>query len=243
MRVFDTLKEAALEIKRDLAKSPAVGVSRVQQFSGDWTTHEAMLYSYTVKNMESLETHLRDGVGLGFYKVGELDHLRKWYSQEMVARTEWRPGYISEKWHPSLMNVLEGNEPSYSYTDRLDGMVKVLANSLRTSEDSRRAFWPMFNQEDARRASRNTRIPCTIGYQAMIRKVEGDPFLHLVYLERSCDFDRFWYSDIWLARFLQVEILHLLNILRGFDGLEGVQLGYTGHVITSLHSFIDEEVY
>jgi len=241
MRVFDTLEEAALEIKRDLAKSPLVESSRVQQFTVEAQAREALGYDYTIRRfpMDRAE-FIREAVQLGFWKPEEVPAFDEWLRIEQAARLSWQPGALTESLHPALIKTIEGSEPSYTYTDRLAGAVEALVASFKQSPDTRRAFWPIFNREDAVRASRETRVPCSLGYSLIIRVVNGERFLHLTYLERSCDFDRFWLSDLWLARKFQE---HILFELRKDVNFRDLKLGHLSHFVISLHTFLDAEVY
>ena len=99
--------------------------------------------------------------------------------------------------------------------------------ALKKNPDSRRVYWPIFRTKDSLRAGAPSRIPCSLGYQAMIRKVGGTDHLILTYLQRSADFDRFWLSDIWLARKFQLNLAEALQI----------QGGALIHFIISFHSF------
>jgi len=238
MRVFTTLREAALEIRRDLAKSPEVVSKRVQHMAQDAIAHEAMNYAYTILQMPtSRDEFIRLGVELGFYDAKHVVDITRWLVEEEQFRISWSPGAVTERKHPALQQVLEGNEPSYAYTDRLRGAVDTLADLLSDTPDTRRGFWPIFNVEDAVRSSRMTRIPCSLGYQLMIRDVNRVPHLHLTYVQRSCDFQHFWYSDIWFAYRFQRAVFSRI------DSPKTLKLGSVSHVILSLHTFINDEVY
>jgi thymidylate synthase len=107
--------------------------------------------------------------------------------------------------------------------------------ALRKNRDSRRVFWPIFRPEDAIRAGAPTRIPCSLGYQFVLRELAGDERLLLFYLSRSVDFDTFWLSDLWLAHKMQVHVAGELS----------TNVGYLSHFIISFHSFAvnDQEIY
>jgi thymidylate synthase len=230
MRVFQNMTEAYLEIKRDLAKSPSFVQTRVQHLQKQANVREAMNYAYTV--MEGITAVQRS-------------NLKTWIPRELEARLYWQPGLITEADHPALKQLLEGQEPSYAYTDRLRGAVDMFVDTLSTNTDSRRAYWPIFQPEDAVRAVRLTRIPCSLGYQMVLRSVGGreDLFLHMTYIMRSCDFGTFWWSDVWLARQFQQHVLSEIAYRAGLSSEHGPRLGYFSHIILSLHSFIDGEIY
>ena len=246
MRLFTNLDEAASEIKRDIAKSPIVKSSRVQNILQESQVYEALDYSYSVIEMPRTKTEIFDlGIKQQFWKEEDRGMLVPWLDGERAVRLNWQPGTILEKLHPHLKHLVApigswGKEPEYTYTDRLRDSIPATATVLINDPSSRRAYWPLFHVEDAVRATRVVRIPCSTSYHPLIREVNGQPYLHLTYTERSCDFNKFWLTDIWLARQWQLELLYHL---KGVPHLKGIQCGNTTHFITSFHAFIDDEVY
>lgn len=77
----------------------------------------------------------------------------------------------------------------YKYGD-LDDVVNLLVKDPET----RQAYLPIWFPEDTGTVH-GERVPCTIGYQFIIR----DGFFHIVYHIRSCDFIRHFRDDIYLA--------------------------------------------
>jgi len=83
----------------------------------------------------------------------------------------------------------------------LDDMIELLYREPYT----RQAYLPIFFPEDTG-ATHGGRIPCTLGYQFMLRGRE----LHMWYFIRSCDFIRHFRDDIYLAARLQLWVLQEL---------------------------------
>lgn len=245
MRVYTTLEEAASEIKRDIFKSPMTISHSVQNIGVTQQAHEALDYSYSVIDMPAQPSELIDlGIKLGFYQPEQKTQMFNWLLDEMVARIKWKPGRVTEYEHPHLRKLINNaGELDYTYTDRLAFGIRQMAEILATDYSSRRAFWPIFQPEDVKQATRKVRIPCSLGYQALIRHVSDQPYLHLTYYERSCDFNRFWLSDIWLARQWQRALQEEILRLGSWSGVSGLRVGNTSHHIGSFHAFIDEEVY
>lgn len=248
MRYFTSLEEAGEEIKRDVYKGTPVTSSRVQQFEGiDLNGHERVAYEYGIlKDFPIGETDLvalGQKLGLPLYLEHPLD-METWLREERwnrLWRKEWWYFPPPEKQHPALRNTLEGEYPAYTYGERLEGALEALVATLARNPDSRRAYWPVFRPEDAIRAMRPTRIPCTLGYQVMIRVVGDKMKLLMIYYQRSSDFDTFWLSDIWLARQFQEAICDRLNRIAP---LEELTCGMLMHFIASFHSFNNrEEIY
>lgn len=242
MRTFESLAEAASELKRDLSKAPLQHSSSVQGMPTNAEAQELLGYTYTIQG--GIPAHSEDIATLALdYKLvdkKEIVEWERWLQMEAQARTYWNPGVITENSHPKLKKII-GPDVDYSYSDRLSGSGPFWQNLFEGNEDTRRGYWPFYQREDALRSTRNTRIPCTIGYQAYIRKSGNKRFLHLVYLQRSCDFQNFWISDVWLARVLQHNIV---DSIRDIMGLPEVEIGQFTHFIISLHAFLKEdEIY
>lgn len=82
----------------------------------------------------------------------------------------------------------------YNYGDLGD----VVAQ-LRSSPLTRQAYLPVWFPEDTGAVS-GQRVPCTLGYHFLLR----NEMLHCTYLIRSCDFQRHFSDDVYMAaRLLQ----------------------------------------
>lgn len=241
MRVFETLADAADELRRDVYKGAPLTSTRVQQRTGiELPGRERLAYTYSILGgwPNGAADLVALGANLGFKPYVEHPaEMLQWLCAERTNRLYLFPphDHKPELLHPALKTTLEGNWPSYTYPERLIGADETMIQALREQPDSRRAFWPIFRPEDAGRMGAPTRIPCSLGYQAMLRQVGGSTRLILFYLQRSADFDNFWLSDIWLARQFQEHLAHDLDVAPG-------QLV---HMVISLHSFEVEgsEVY
>lgn len=252
MRLYDTLPEALSEIHRDLAKSPQVTSSRVQaSLTKGGVAREAMNYGYTLAPgaVPFTAWELVD-IGASFFSFWK-EHkftLERWLQREEIERAR---GYINDAreadiGNPALCDLREGNAFSYTYTERLVGAAASIVATLNGFPDTRRAYWPIFHSQDAHRAVKLTRIPCSLGYQFLIREVPGlGPHLHLTYLQRSCDFEQFFLSDIYFAVRFQSRVFSQLRIAHERETGEKslLKMGAFSHFILSLHSFIEGEVY
>lgn len=245
MRIYPDMESAILEIRRDLHKGSKVQSTRVQQWTEikDFAGVERTNYSYGIQ--EGIPYTARDLVELGakmdmpFYQQNG-EALIAWLNQEAVqriygARVEEMPNEVH---HPALEKTIEGSFPSYTYPEILNGAFGAMHDALKVSPDSRRAYWPMYQPHHALRAPHPTRVPCSLGYHAMIRRVPGKEKNQLIftYLQRSADFDKFFLTDIWLARQFQIALA------RQFENTEP---GIFAHYVISLHSFnfLGYEVY
>lgn len=256
MRTFEDLDSAIREIRRDLSKAPEFTSTRVQGDAIDLKVREQTNYAFTileggmpsswVELMAVAEHHFPFYANLS---EQERDDLMIWANTEANQRLSdhFRDRRITETLHPMLQHVaMEGNHPSYTYAERTRGMVSTMVATLAATPDSRRAFWPIFQPVDSFRAPAMTRIPCTLGYQAIIREVvgpHGDPEqqVHLTNLMRSCDFGIYWVSDLWFSYRLQAAIWSDLHETGLFSNL---MVGNLSQFILSFHTFDrGEEIY
>ncbi len=250
MKVYETMGEAASEIKRDISKSPAEASASVQGIEAEHTVQEAMFYSYTLKDIPLLPSELvkiaKDENLLP--QVDEVERWMDWLEIERRARLHWRPGALTELAHPELSKLVEPEgESDYTYADRLAFALPILAGILQKNPTTRRAYWSIWDKEDYYSVPRDKRVPCSLGYQFLIRDIGGTLHLHMVYLQRSCDYQRYWLSDVWLAREFQRVLLDRINTSSSLESPKDfspkIKLGYFTHFITSLHMFVDEEIY
>ena len=258
MRDFRDLREAGLEIRRDLYKGPEVVSSRVQQFMDleGLDGHERFGYSYSIHqdgfpgNVHQL---LKLGEELNFSDYQEEEgrkQMFEWLVKESIERTTNRPltgpRGMTEKDHPHLISTLEGQWPSYRYSERLRGSIDILAIQLLRAPDTRRAYWPIFWQNDVYRAHAPTRVPCSLGYQFLIRRVNNDNVLLMLYYQRSADFEHFWLSDVWFAQQFQLALRsRIIKQADGLSTLNSLKMGAFIHFVASFHLFGDklEEIY
>lgn len=240
MRFYATLPEALSEISRDVSKSPKLTSTRVQQRVGEELVgRESLNYSYAIEAggiPNTVHELIELGQGMNFkHFVESPEAMHLWLTNELEIRRFGVLNQLNEVNHPALAKTLEGNWSAYTYGERLHGALNAMAAALRASPDSRRAYWPIFRPEDSLRAGAPTRIPCSLGYQALIRPTLEEDQLILIYSQRSADFDTFFLTDIFLASRFQAALGQTL----------GVHLGQFMHNITSLHSFEVEgtEIY
>jgi len=246
MRLFTTFDEAASEIRRDLAKSPQVKANQVQGHQTQPVSiHEALNYSFTVKMLgiplDAREFVQDAAIHFRWMKDPEVMEqliawmeMQKWERIRFTAR-DWKDP--SDLNHPLLGKVAKESGLSYIYGERMIGMIDAMGNALFGDITSRRAFWPIFQPGDAIRAGSPIRIPCTIGYHATIRTTPGTgPQLHWTTLMRSCDFESFWATDLWMGRALAQQLLDSYLKLDSTLGMLSMQ-------ILSFHSYETEEIY
>ena len=256
MRTFTTLLDAIHEIRRDVYKGIPVVSSRVQQRDNlELPGRELQNYVYMIKRgipdsradfLDFADTFLEDTVDSEYARWLQLETL----SRDYPLLWSGRKREPAESAHYALKSTIEGNHPSYTYSERLRQAVDTLSSILDQSPDSRRAYWPIFHPLDSIRALSPTRVPCSIGYHLLLRKVGEKTYLNMTYISRSVDFDTFWLTDLYLAHRFRNRVLMTLKGLR-FRSEEvrpippAYEAGTLVHHIISFHSFKIEgsEIY
>lgn len=140
-----------------------------------------------------------------------------------------------ERFWPKHAGDIDRRNPGFHMGIRyrlgdLDDVVTMLYNDPQT----RQAYLPIFFPEDTG-AVHGGRIPCTLGYQLLLRNNQ----LHMWYFIRSCDFVRHFRDDIYLACRLQLWVLEQLVEKELHGDLPqlwvDVDPGYLHMLICSLH--------
>ena len=122
-------------------------------------------------------------------QAGEGQQFTHTYSERFWPKRAHEPSEFTDR-----HNLLTMKGIRYDYGD-LNDLVNLLVKEPRT----RQAYLPIFFPEDTG-AVHGGRIPCTLGYQFMLRT---DPMgydrLHCWYHIRSCDYVRHFRDDLYLA--------------------------------------------
>ena len=144
--------------------------------------------------------------------------------EDRVSREVRNPGNawkeLPEVWIP--MKESDGLY-SYTYNERILFQLNSILHELKENPPSREAYLSIWNSTvDPLRLSRR-RVPCSLGYQFLIREDK----LLITYLQRSCNFNKHFQGDVYLARKFQEWMANKL----------GITSGSFSHWIGSLHIF------
>ena len=126
MRNFADVREAGLEIRRDLFKGPKVASSRVQQFTEiqGLEAHERFGYSYSI-NADGFPPSVEELLDLGmrldfpdYQSTVDRTRMGRWLRVERSDRLIDKPlagsnELMTEELHPRLISTVEGKWPSY----------------------------------------------------------------------------------------------------------------------------------
>lgn len=151
-------------------------------------------------------------------------------SEDFQEDKKYSHTYPERLW-PKRANLEESNTESNSGVRYKVGDLDDVISLLNRDPHTRQAFIPIWFPEDTGGDRFNQRVPCTLGYDLIMR----DGFLHMNYYMRSCDAIRHLRDDIYLANRL------LMYIVEKVNWPSVVVPGIFTMYIKSLHCFYSEK--
>ena len=210
-RIFRDCEQYIKEIDRELFQSGiTVPVNHYQNKKLDGenkNTKEIIGVSACISNplkkrKEMLEHIFKD----------DAERIEKYCIQEFkdrISPTPLNPGesYKIRKDIWQKFMVEDETKFDYTYSERLYNKWQYIIAALKEDKHSRQALMEVFAPEDLAKHGGDTRIPCSICYQYLIRNDQ----LHCIYTMRSNDYFGHHPIDIWLAAesilYLQEELV------------------------------------
>jgi len=229
-RVFANCLDAIKEIDRELKVSGiTVDINHYQnkKLEGEERlTKELVGVSFTIsKPLEKLSDMLQ------FLFKDESKRIEKYCEQEFLDRTSSTPqnpgnSYLirSDMWQKFMVN----NKFDYTYSERMYDKIPQIIETLKEDKHSRQALLQIFHPEDLTKTGGQTRIPCSVDYQFLIRNNR----LHLIYHMRSNDYFGHHAIDIYLAARLMQFISKELSVY-----YPGIKTGALTFFCGSLHAY------
>jgi len=227
MRIFTNPVEMVKEVERDLFEMGTRYQSSTVQDQDvaddpDFQTMELCGYAYMLTEFDS--NNMFD----------MLDHSGKinaeWLNYEDQER---RYGTTDRPLNPGLAYTFNGEfwekfirngVFSYSYAERFQAQLPYIIRELKAKPNTRQAVMTMYDRhQDMMHWGGRDRVPCSLTYQFMLREDK----LVLIYNQRSCDFVKFFPSDVWLT----------VNLLKHVAREIGKEPGQFIHMLGSLHAF------
>jgi len=224
MRIYQNLKEAIKETERELVE---MGVEVLPETMQDKETNED---EHLTKELQGygyiITSHLRRDetfIELG----GDLRYAVKEFEERIDSH--WiNPGeaYLTRK--GTWEEFLHKGKFSYTYNERFREQLVQVIEELRLRPNTRQAVVTIYDRhQDLNNMGGIARIPCSMHYQFLRRKRNGQEVLDCIYIMRSCDFYTHFIYDVWLAMRLQ-EFL---------AGTLGIEPGNFTHFVGSLHAY------
>lgn len=198
-RVFSNGFEAVQEMDRELKVSGiTVDINHYQnkKLEGkDRITKELMGVSFTIsKPLEKRYEMLK------FLFKDDADRIESYCKQEFsdrISPVPLNPGnsYLIRKDMWQKFMVENDAKFDYTYSERMYDKIPKILSILKEDRHSRQAILQIFEPKDLNATGGNTRIPCSVDYQFLIRNNR----LHLIYHMRSNDYFGHHAIDLWLA--------------------------------------------
>lgn len=238
MRIFKDCYDMIREIDRELlVQGITVKIKHYQnkKLDGeDQITKEligvSFLISKPLKGRKEMFQH-------AFKEEAEL--IEKYCVQEHKDRTSGKPLNPGNSWKirkslwQNLMSKKEGDRFDYTYAERMAPQLESVVEALKDDIHSRRAMMMIWDQNlDANQmAGFQTRVPCSISYQFLIRNNR----LYCVYYIRSQDFYKHFPVDIWQAS----EIMNWM-VKRLKSKYKNLKVGSLNYFAGSLHAYNED---
>ena len=206
MRIFANFLEAAKEIERDLWELGAnVSTKSMQDKIGDFETKELIGYQFSVPTPILDDDHY--DIPNEFVEFLGKDPNVFWDYVKQEMKDRWNgtpnPGNSWEVRRNEWEQYLSAGKFAYTYPQRIWDPTNQLGHCLsvlRHDSNSRQAIVQIYDKHtDFRNTGGTARIPCSLTYQFIGRKVFDKPELHCIYTMRSCDFYKHWGYDMILA--------------------------------------------
>lgn len=226
MRVYENPMEAAREIERDLFEMG----THVQSYSSqdvvvqddeNYKTVELSCYGYKI--LPGYDSS-KDFEVLDYFGIPQEWVLNEF--QERISPEGLNPGEAWKNREDVWKQFLHDGKFAYTYGERYnaDGQLSRVIQELKDHPSTRQAVLQMYDYRiDMDRWGGKQRIPCSLTYQFILRGKKLD----CLYSMRSCDFLRFFGSDMVMTLALQNYIANAV----------GVDQGIFTHVIGSLHAY------
>ena len=237
MRVFRDCEEMIREMDREILQS---GISvplkhyQNQVLSGeDSITKELMGVAFTIsKPLEKRREMIKHIFG------DDTDRIEKYCIQEFADRTCGEPLNPGNSYKirldlwQKMMSKVEGEKFDYTYPERfcrfdqIDNVISLLTED----KHSRQAMMHIWHPDlDVGRGAGQTRVPCSIDYQFMIRNNR----LYVIYHMRSSDILGHLPIDIWLTAELMKYVADKLKE----NGTSDLKYGSLLYFAGSLHAY------
>lgn len=210
-RVFKDCEEMIKEMDRELLCSGITcDINHYQNkklYGEDRITKELMGVTFTIsKPMEKRKEMLMHMFPDDYQRI------EKYCIQEFADRVS--PGPLNpgnswkirqDMWQKFMVD--DGSKFDYTYNERLHDKLGQLINTLKEDKHSRQAVVQIFHPDDLNKTGGDTRIPCSVDYQFLIRNDR----LYMIYHMRSSDAIGHFAIDIWLSAEMMNYIVNLLK--------------------------------
>lgn len=237
-RIFKDGFEMVQEINRELKVCgltvPVKHYQNVQLSGADMNTKELIGVNFVIN-----KPWLKKREMLEFIFEDETDKIEKYCEQEFkdrINREGLNPGE-SYKIRLDLWQALMSHDNiekfDYTYSERINfaNQLDNVIETLKEDEHSRQGMIMIFQPQDTQKTGGNTRIPCSISYQFLIRNNQ----LFVIYYIRSNDYFKHFVIDVYLTNSIQQYIVEQLK-----STYPKLKCGPLNYFAGSLHAYNED---
>jgi thymidylate synthase len=214
-RIFDDVELAIDELRRNVSElGTTVELKTYQNINiagnPDFITKELIGESFKITEAVSSEAaleyiHETRGEGWRNFVVQEFDE--RLSEDHVNPGDSWR--LVGDYWN-KFFN--KSGKHDYTYNERIRPQLQLVIEELKRDPGSRRAFLSIWDSgRDPENSLREMRVPCSLGYQFLIRNGKVD----IIYLMRSSDVMQLIDIDIFMTLCLKEHVASVLGLNPG----------------------------
>jgi len=234
MRIFTNAVEMVNEVERDLFEMGTKYQSATVQDQDvadnpDFQTMELCGYAYMLTKFDpaDLNNMINQSGNINKYWLIAEEKERLHGIEKRSMDNEKPPLNPGIAWHQNFVfwhKFIRNEVFSYSYAERYQEQLPYIIRELKNRPNTRQAVMTMYDKhQDMMHWGGRDRVPCSLTYQFLLREDK----LVLIYNQRSCDFVKFFPSDVWLT----------VGLLKYVAEKIGKAPGQFIHFLGSLHAF------
>lgn len=230
-RIYQNCKEMISEEFRNLTELGTTVQSSTMQDkdvrnNDEYKTKELIGNTFTILNTSDKEEMFK--ILKDKYK---LDISLKWAKddfKERISNREINPGEAWKIRKNIWSEFLHDGKFAYTYNERIKPWKNEIATQLKNNINSRQAIISIFNpSKDVKSMGGKSRVPCSMFYQFIVRKLNGKDKLNMIYVMRSSDLLTHFVNDVYLAIKMQEWIAKQI----------GIEIGMFTMFISSFHAY------
>lgn len=220
MRAFRNGVEALKEIERELfemgiTNQPYSFQNKVVEYNEDFLTKELIGYSYSLSNFDDILSIFP----FMYEDPDERERVLEYCYKEFLERISKPPVNPGKSWkeRPEVWEPFLNDKGmfDYTYSERMSNQISKMITMLLLNPGTRQAVMPIYDRHlDEHLTGGRGRIPCSMYYQFIYRKIGEVKELTLIYTMRSCDFYTHFPIDMYLAIRLLNHVGAVLNANR-----------------------------
>lgn len=233
-RIYQNCKEMLSEEFRNLTELGTDVQSSTMQdkdvrTNEDYKTKELIGNTFTILDTSDAEDLYKE-----MKEKYNIDLPKDWADAEFEERIndeDINPGTAYKTRENIWKEFLHNGKFAYTYNERIKPWKRKIYKQLVNNKNSRQALITIFNPDkDVENMGGKARIPCSIFYQFLIRKIQGKEKLNIIYVMRSSDLLTHFINDVYLA----------IKMQRYFAEQLELEVGTFTMFISSFHAYFKD---